>query len=32
VLDGLAEGQAVVLHAPDTLSDGARVTVRTPPA
>jgi HlyD family secretion protein len=29
VLSGLSEGQTVVLHPPDTLTDGARVTVRT---
>ena len=29
VLGGLAEGQIVVLHPPDTLADGARVTIRT---
>ena len=28
VLKGLAEGQHVVLHPPDTLTDGARVRVR----
>ena len=28
VLEGLSEGQRVVLHPPDTLIDGARVTVR----
>jgi HlyD family secretion protein len=28
ILEGLAAGQTVVLHPPDTLSDGARVTVR----
>jgi HlyD family secretion protein len=28
VVGGLSEGQAVVLHPPDTLVDGARVTIR----
>jgi HlyD family secretion protein len=28
VLSGLSEGETVVLHPPDTLTDGARVTVR----
>ena len=28
VLEGLSEGQTVVLHPPDTLIDGARVTLR----
>ena len=28
VLQGLTEGRSVILHAPDTLTDGARVTVR----
>jgi HlyD family secretion protein len=28
VVEGLSEGQTVVLHPPDTLMDGARVTVR----
>jgi HlyD family secretion protein len=28
VLSGLSEGLTVVLHPPDTLTDGARVTVR----
>jgi HlyD family secretion protein len=28
ILDGLSEGQIVVLHPPDTLVDGARVTIR----
>ncbi len=28
VLDGLSEGQALVLHPPDTLVTGARVTPR----
>jgi HlyD family secretion protein len=28
VIDGLSEGQVVVLHPPDTLTDGARVRVR----
>jgi HlyD family secretion protein len=28
VLEGLAEGQTVVLHPPDTLEDGARVAIR----
>jgi hypothetical protein len=28
VLDGLSEGQVVLLHPPDTLTDGARVTIR----
>ena len=30
VLDGLADGEAVVLHPPDTLTDGARVVARGP--
>jgi HlyD family secretion protein len=28
VLEGMTEGQTVILHPPDTLADGARVTVR----
>ena len=28
ILNGLSEGQTVVLHPPDTLTDGARVRVR----
>jgi HlyD family secretion protein len=28
VLKGLSEGQTVVLHPPDTLTDGARVSFR----
>jgi HlyD family secretion protein len=28
VLEGLSPQQAVVLHPPDTLADGARVTIR----
>ena len=28
ILNGLSEGQTVVLHPPDTLTDGARVGVR----
>ena len=30
ILKGLSPGQAVVLHPPDTLVDGARVTIRAP--
>jgi len=30
ILEGLSPGQAVVLHPPDTLVDGARVTIRAP--
>jgi HlyD family secretion protein len=30
ILSGLSAGQTVVLHPPDTLGDGARVTVRGP--
>ena len=30
VLEGLSPEQAVVLHPPDTLVDGARVTIRAP--
>jgi HlyD family secretion protein len=30
VLKGLSEGQTIVLHPPDTLIDGMRVTPRTP--
>ena len=29
VLDGLSEGQRIILHPPDTLSDHGRVTLRT---
>jgi HlyD family secretion protein len=32
VLSGLSEGQTVVLHPPDTLTDGARVNVRAGPS
>jgi len=28
ILNGLSEGQTVVVHPPDTLTDGARVRVR----
>jgi len=31
ILGGLSAGQMVVLHPPDTLTDGARVTVRSTP-
>ena len=31
VITGLSPGQTVVLHPPDTLTDGARVTVRATP-
>ena len=30
VVKGLSPGQTVVLHPPDTLIDGARVTIRAP--
>jgi HlyD family secretion protein len=29
ILDGVEPGQTVVLHPPDTLTDGMRVTART---
>jgi HlyD family secretion protein len=32
VLDGLTEGQTVVLHPPDTLADGVKVRVRVAPS
>jgi HlyD family secretion protein len=28
IINGLSEGQTVVVHPPDTLTDGARVRVR----
>jgi multidrug efflux pump subunit AcrA (membrane-fusion protein) len=31
IIKGLSPGQTVVLHPPDTLTDGARIRVRSTP-